>query len=195
MTKRSRLTPHDRRMQLLDCAGRILLDQGLSKFTIDALAKEAAVSTPLIYKYFDTRIEILQALLSRESERIAIDLKDRLAVSQNYDDFVRLFVVMDFDGARTGNLLSMLFSQPDIRERFDSKKLNWIYDELINRTVQEFDVSSRQARRLVLMASAASRVAAQQSSRAEGDREQAIDDTLRFILGALRAVGSSTAPR
>lgn len=192
MTKRSRLAPHDRRMQLLDCAGRILLDQGLSKFTIDALAKEAAVSPPLIYKYFDTRIEILQALLIRESEMLADNLKQRLAASTGYDDFVRLFVVMDFDSARTGNLVSMLFSQPDVRAGFDSKGLNWIYKELMDRTVQEFGVSVDQARRLILMASAASRVAAQQSSRADGDREQAIDDTLRFILGALRAVGSST---
>ena len=81
MTKRVRLSPHDRRMQLLDCAGRIVLDDGLSKFTIDALAKEAQVSMPLIYKYFDTRIEILQALLSRESEQFSAVVESSLGAS------------------------------------------------------------------------------------------------------------------
>ena len=50
--KRTRLAPHHRRMQLLDCARSLIVDRGLSSFTMDALAKEAQVSHPLIYKYF-----------------------------------------------------------------------------------------------------------------------------------------------
>ena len=63
---RRRLSPEDRRNQLLDCAQYIILNQGLSKLTIEQLATEAGVSHPLIYKYFDTRLQILQELLVRE---------------------------------------------------------------------------------------------------------------------------------
>ncbi len=190
MTKRLRLSPHDRRMQLLDCAGQILLDHGLSKFTIDALAKEASVSPPLIYKYFDTRIAILQALLIRESDQFAAKLKDRLDQSIHYQDFIRLFVSIEFDSARTSSLLGVLYSQPDIRSGLSSKKFAWVSQILVKRTVEEFGLKAAQAKQAIPMASAASRAAAEQFSRTDGNREQAIDDTVTFILGAFRALSS-----
>ena len=58
--KRTRLSPEGRRNQLLDSARDLLLQEGFSGFTMDALASEAGVSNPLIYKYFDTRLELLQ---------------------------------------------------------------------------------------------------------------------------------------
>lgn len=190
MTKRLRLSPHDRRMQLLDCAGRIVLDHGLSKFTIDALAKEAQVSMPLIYKYFDTRIEILQGLLSRESEQFSAALKARLEQATSYQDIVRTFVITNFEGARTGSLLSVLFSQPDVRRGLDPAEFDWINRILVERTAQEFGITRSLARQIVPMGSAASRTAAEQFSRHGKNREQAIDNTVKFILGAFRAVSS-----
>lgn len=190
MNKRVRLAPHDRRMQLLDCAGRILLDHGLSKFTIDALAKEASVSTPLIYKYFDTRIEILQALLLRESEQFAAKLKDLLERSTEYKEVVRLFVTSNFDGARQGSLLKVLYTQPDVISGLDSTESDWVIKILIEKTAQEFGLSLSQARQVVHMGSAASITAAERFSRRGGDREQTIDDTVKFILGAFGAVSS-----
>ena len=75
ISKRTRLAPHDRRMQLLDCACTIILDLGLSSLTMEALAREAHVSNPLIYKYFDTRRAVLQELLVRESKRFSTELE------------------------------------------------------------------------------------------------------------------------
>lgn len=191
MTKRVRLSPHDRRMQLLDCAGRILLDHGLSKFTIDALAKEATVSTPLVYKYFDTRIEILQALLVRESEQFAAKLRGLLDRSTGYEEIVRLFVTLNFDTARSGSLLKVLLSQPDVRKGLDSTEFDWVSQVLFEKTAQECGLSLAQAKQVVPMGSAASLTAAERFSRKGGDREQTIDDTVKFILGAFRAVSSA----
>ncbi len=190
MTKRARLAPHDRRMQLLDCAGRIVLDQGLSKFTIDALAKEAQVSMPLIYKYFDARIEILQALLIRESEQFSAVLKAQLEQASSYEEIVRLFVITNFDGARTGSLLTVLFSQPDVRHGLDPAEFAWISKILIEATAQEFGISNSLARQIVPMGSAASRTAAELFSRHGKNREKAIDNTVKFILGAFRAMST-----
>ena len=66
--KRTRLSPEGRRNQLLDSARDLLLQEGFSGFTMDALASEAGVSNPLIYKYFDTRLVLLQDLWEREYE-------------------------------------------------------------------------------------------------------------------------------
>ena len=51
-TTRRRLSPADRRNQLLDSARDIIVQQGLSTLTMEQLATEAGVSNPLIYKYF-----------------------------------------------------------------------------------------------------------------------------------------------
>ncbi len=59
---------------------------------------------------------------------------------------------------------------------------------LINKTAQEFDLPEPLAKQIVPMGSAASRTAAERFSRVGGDREQAIEVTVKFILGAFRAV-------
>ena len=61
--KRTRLSPEGRRNQLLDSARDLLLKEGFSGFTMDALASEAGVSNPLIYKYFDTRLVVVTGSL------------------------------------------------------------------------------------------------------------------------------------
>lgn len=169
-----------------------MLDHGFSKFTIDTLAKEAKVSTPLIYKYFDTRIEILQALLIRESDQFAARLRDRLEQSTDYEEIVRIFVTMNFEDARTGSLLGVLYSQPDIRSGLDPAEFDWVNQILVERTAQEFGLAISQAKEIVPMGSAASRTAAERFSRVGGNRKQAIDNTVKFIFGAFRAMSSDT---
>ena len=48
--KRTRLSPEGRRNQLLDSARDLIQSQGISGFTMEALATEAGVSNPLVYK-------------------------------------------------------------------------------------------------------------------------------------------------
>ena len=62
-SKRTRLSPEERRMQLLDSAKAIILAKGLSSFTMDALAREAGVSNPLVYKYFGDKDGLIDAVL------------------------------------------------------------------------------------------------------------------------------------
>ena len=76
---RRRLAPEERRNHLLDCARQIVLDQGLSTLTMERLASEAGVSNPLIYKYFDTRLQLLQELLIREYKASTVVYRVRAA--------------------------------------------------------------------------------------------------------------------
>ena len=66
---RTRLSPDARRQQLLDTTQALLISKGLQSFTMEGLAKAAAVSAPLVYNYFANRTELLQALLKREYQR------------------------------------------------------------------------------------------------------------------------------
>ena len=49
---RTRLSPSARTDQLLDVAKQMILSDGLQAFTMESLARTAAVSSPLVYNYF-----------------------------------------------------------------------------------------------------------------------------------------------
>ena len=53
--KRTRMSPEARREQLLDTARGLIVTEGLQPFTMEALARAASVSSPLVYKYFESR--------------------------------------------------------------------------------------------------------------------------------------------
>jgi AcrR family transcriptional regulator len=74
--KRTRLSAEDRRKHLLDCARDLIQESGVSGFTMEALATKADVSNPLVYKYFDTRLELLQELWTREYERFSTSIRE-----------------------------------------------------------------------------------------------------------------------
>ncbi|KXO98222.1 hypothetical protein AXK60_14575 [Tsukamurella pseudospumae] len=63
------MTPADRREQLLDAVLRVIATRGVGKVSIDAVAKEAGVTRPVVYKLFDDSNALLRASLVREERR------------------------------------------------------------------------------------------------------------------------------
>jgi AcrR family transcriptional regulator len=61
-----RMSPDERRGQILDSAVALILARGNSNCTLEDVAREARISRPLIYKYFPKREDLLKALLERE---------------------------------------------------------------------------------------------------------------------------------
>lgn len=53
--RRARLTPDQRRAQLIAAGVNFLADHTLDELTMEALARQAGVSRPLVFHYFDTR--------------------------------------------------------------------------------------------------------------------------------------------
>jgi AcrR family transcriptional regulator len=53
--RRARLTPDQRRAQLIAVGVNFLADHTLDELTMEALAQQAGVSRPLAFHYFDTR--------------------------------------------------------------------------------------------------------------------------------------------
>jgi len=186
--KRSRLSPEKRRMQLLDNARTLILSKGLSSFTMDALAREAGVSHPLIYKYFDTRLSLLQALLERESTAFNSRLRDQVMQAGGYAELIRLFVAANFVQFSSNNIVYVLREQPDVfaviaeRERRQQRETAKF---LVRTLADQFTVTKKQAEQLVVLASGASQRAAAHYDRYGGDREAMIADTVRFIHGGI----------
>ena len=65
------MAPSERREQVLDAALRVIVEQGYEGVSIEATARTAGVTRPVIYDHFPNLAALLQALIERE-ERCAL---------------------------------------------------------------------------------------------------------------------------
>jgi AcrR family transcriptional regulator len=74
----SRLTAPQRREQLLDVTKAIVATRGFHAISIEAVAREAGISRPIVYGHFGDLTGLLEALVEREGERALAQLGDVL---------------------------------------------------------------------------------------------------------------------
>ena len=182
---RKRLSPEKRRNQLLDCAQSIIVTRGLSSLTMDLLATEAGVSNPMIYKYFDTRLQVLQELLVREFNGFHESVRRQLADVQDYRDVVRVHVETNFRQFENGNVVSILLGQPDVRAAIKEVERKKTGPYLVKELASRYQLDRSVAQTLIVLASGASLAAAEHYSQYGGDRTRLIDQTVQFIFGGL----------
>jgi AcrR family transcriptional regulator len=60
------MPPEQRREQLIDAALGVILEQGYSGVSIEAVAKAAGVTRPVVYDHFPNLARLLHALVERE---------------------------------------------------------------------------------------------------------------------------------
>ncbi len=60
------MPPLERREQLLDAALHVILEQGYTGVSIEAVARAAGVTRPVIYDHFPNLAQLLHALIERE---------------------------------------------------------------------------------------------------------------------------------
>jgi len=92
----------------------MLISKGLQAFTMEGLAKAAAVSAPLVYNYFANRTELLQALLKRGYPLFVEEFSSLARDVQNFEDIVCISVTTNFDHQAPGHVLPLLLSQPEL---------------------------------------------------------------------------------
>ncbi len=100
---RTRLSPEQRRTQLLDLGVSLLATRSLDELTIDLLAEEAGISRGLLYHYFGTKHDFHEALVRRAID----DLVEQTAPPAGGDPLERLlasvavyvdYVVANYEG-------------------------------------------------------------------------------------------------
>ncbi|WP_067722650.1 TetR/AcrR family transcriptional regulator [Nocardia yamanashiensis] len=74
-----RLSPADRREQLLDVARRIVAESGFTEVSIAAVAERGGVTRPVVYDSFGSREELLDELIARETERMGAAVRRAMA--------------------------------------------------------------------------------------------------------------------
>lgn len=75
-----------RREQLLDAAIRIIVRDGYGAVSVDAIAREAGVTRPVVYGAYDGLGALLAALLDRQQARAMEQLTAALPTTASIDD-------------------------------------------------------------------------------------------------------------
>jgi AcrR family transcriptional regulator len=101
--RRTRMTPEDRRKQLIALGVNALADRPLEEITIEFLAAEAGVSRGLVFYYFNSKTglhhELVQA--ARDSLMHATEPRPELAPSERLHDTLERFVDFARDHRQT----------------------------------------------------------------------------------------------
>jgi AcrR family transcriptional regulator len=71
------MPPEKRREQLIDAALTVILEQGYEGVSIEAVARTAGVTRPVVYDHYPNLAQLLQALIERE-ERYALAQLDEV---------------------------------------------------------------------------------------------------------------------
>ena len=100
------MPPEQRREQLLDAALSVILDQGYSGVSIEAVARAAGVTRPVVYDHFPNLARLLYALIERE-ERYALEQLENIVPAELAD-----VVPADLLRAGVKRLLGAIASRP-----------------------------------------------------------------------------------
>ena len=66
------MPPEQRREQLIDAALEVILDRGYARISIEAIARAAGITRPVVYDHFPNLNRLLHAVIERE-ERISLE--------------------------------------------------------------------------------------------------------------------------
>jgi AcrR family transcriptional regulator len=75
------MPPGQRREQLIDAALQVILERGYARISIEAIARAAGITRPVIYDHFPNLNRLLHAVIERE-ERISFDQLDQVVPDQ-----------------------------------------------------------------------------------------------------------------
>ncbi|WP_182346449.1 TetR/AcrR family transcriptional regulator [Tomitella gaofuii] len=76
-TRAKRLPRAVREQQMLDSAIAVLAEHGYYGTSMDAIAKDAQISKPMLYLYYGSKEELFEACLDRESKRFIAAIAER----------------------------------------------------------------------------------------------------------------------
>jgi AcrR family transcriptional regulator len=102
-----RMPPQKRREQLIDAALSVIAEQGYEGVSIEAIARTAGVTRPVIYDHFTNLGELLQALIEREETYALAQLAEVVPEAPKDGDPADLFAA----GVR--RFLDAVASRPD----------------------------------------------------------------------------------
>jgi AcrR family transcriptional regulator len=80
-----RMPPGQRREQLIDAALEVILERGYARISIEAIARAAGITRPVVYDHFPNLNRLLHAVIERE-ERISLEQLDQVVPEEPGDE-------------------------------------------------------------------------------------------------------------
>ncbi|GAT73493.1 TetR/AcrR family transcriptional regulator [Microbacterium hydrocarbonoxydans] len=151
---RSRLSPEERRAQLVAIGVRFLAEHPLDELTIEELARQAGVSKALIFHYFESRQGVERAIVTtaRDSLLLATEPRMDLAPRERIRDTLLRIAgfVRDHSGTFSSLVRGVASGDPAVREIVDeSRELNALR---LREAFEELGVPDEPALRVALRA-------------------------------------------
>lgn len=192
---RRRLAPEDRVAQILDCAGQLIIDSGLTELSMERLGRDAGVSKALIYNYFPNMTDLLRALLEREIVQLREKSVRVIAGSGDFADMIRQTTRMYVEHIATrGSLLQRLWQEPSVARAVADKNLH-SKDEatryFVKQVRKEYGLPLEVAIAAVDMQMSMTETAAQHNFNSRNDIDLATDICVRLLLGGLEALAKA----
>lgn len=79
------MSPEQRREHLIDAALEVILERGYAKISIEAIARAAGITRPVVYDHFPDLNRLLRAVIERE-ERISLEQLAHVVPEQPGED-------------------------------------------------------------------------------------------------------------
>jgi AcrR family transcriptional regulator len=107
--------PEEARERVLDAAEECFTRFGVSKTTVEDVARAAGISRATVYRYFsDGRDEIILGVVLRETDRYYTRLNGRLARQPTLADAIVEYISTTVQSARREERLGRLFTMSEI---------------------------------------------------------------------------------
>lgn len=192
---RRRLAPEERVEEILNCAGQLIIDDGLTAISMERLGRDAGASKALIYNYFPNLTDLLRALLEREIVQLREKSLHEIAAAGDFKDIVQRTTRMYIEHiAERGTLLQRLWQEPAVARAVADKNLH-SKDEatrfFVKQVRKEYGLPLNVAISAVNMQMAMTEAAAQNISNSPGEIDLATDICVRLLLGGLEALAAN----
>jgi AcrR family transcriptional regulator len=79
------MSPEQRREHLIDAALEVILERGYARISIEAIARAAGITRPVVYDHFPNLNRLLRAVIERE-ERISLEQLAHVVPEEPGDD-------------------------------------------------------------------------------------------------------------
>lgn len=141
------------RQRILDAGLRLFSQRGYDETSVAALARSADVSKGLVYHYFDTKRDVLEAVMERGSERLEAAL-DRVGSGSSGAPPAAVMEILGLvaEDLRWWRLLFRLRMQPELGREIGLISLGESIENALERSLREAGYDSPRRDALALAA-------------------------------------------
>jgi TetR/AcrR family transcriptional regulator, fatty acid biosynthesis regulator len=193
--RRQRLSPEVRSGLILDCAAKLVLEDGFTEISMERVGRDAGVSKALIYNYFPNLTDLLRALLEREIAALRERSINEVKASGSYEDLIRRTTRMYIcHVAERGPLLHRLWKESSVARsvaEVDRLGRDETLRYFVKRVRKEYGLPLSVAIAAVDMQMAMTETAAQHLSNTNNDVDLATDICVHLLLGGMASLAAA----